>query len=201
MQPELDYEAVSILELLKWFITTNTNTTAHGQKKMKTQRTLDVEKVKEFVGVFNKFFKDLKAWTKDAEQIRTWRKHFLEKYPEIFDDSSENEVEMETEVATTMESKPFIKREEKLRGVEKKLLSKRTNERFTNYEGVMEDTNLTPVEKIIYFQKAIDDATRRKILWASLQGQLLEDCFHQSKEVYEKTLVEMKIGRRWVQFL
>ena len=127
----------------------------------------------------------------------------MEKYPEIFDDSSENEVEMETEVATTMEteveSKPFINREEKLRGVEEKLLSKRTNERFTDYEGVMEDTNLTLAEKIIYFQKAMDDATRRKIHWASLQEQLLEVSFHQSKEVYEKTLVE--IGRRWVQFL
>ena len=65
----------------------------------------------------------------------------------------------------------------------------------------MEDTNLTLAEKIIYFQKGIDDATRRKIHWASLQGQLLEVCFHQSKEVYEKTLVEMKIGRQWAQFL
>ena len=119
MHPELDYEAVSILELLKRFI--NASPTLTQLKNMKTQRTLDVERVKEFVGDFNKLFEDLKAWTKDAKQIRTWRGHFLEKYPEIFDDSSENEVKMETEVATTMETevetKPFINREEKLRGI------------------------------------------------------------------------------------
>ena len=215
MQPEFDYEAVltswvSILGIDEtvYKCVVNTSTTAHGQKNMSTQRTLDVEKVREFVGDFNKLFKDLKAWTNDAEQIKTWRKHFLETYPEIFDDSSENEVEMETEVEsrpTTMETevegKPDINREEKLREIEEKLLSKRTVERFTNYEGVTKDPNLTRAEKIIYFQKAIDDATRRKIHWASLQGGLLEKCFHQSKEVYEKTLVGTKVTRQWARFL
>ena len=66
---------------------------------------------------------------KDAEQIRTWREHFLEKYPEIFSYSSENEAEMDTEV----ESKPAIDREKKLRKAEEKLLSKITEERFTNH--------------------------------------------------------------------
>ena len=42
----------------------NTNTTAYGQKKMNTQIELDIEEVKEFVGDFNKRFKDLEAWTK-----------------------------------------------------------------------------------------------------------------------------------------
>ena len=37
------------------------------------------------------------------------------------------------------ESRPIVDREEKLRKVEEKLLSKRTNERFTNYDGVMSD--------------------------------------------------------------
>ena len=104
---------------------------------------------------------------------------------------------METEV----ESRPTINREKKLRGVEVKLFSRKTRERFTDYEGIMYDRNLTLTEKIIHLQKAIDNATRRKIYWALLQGKLLEDCFHQSKEVYEKTLVETKIGRQWVQFL
>ena len=121
----------------------------------------------------------------------------MERYPEIFSNFSENEVEMETEV----ESKPAINREKKLREVEERLLSKRTTESFTDYDGVMSDPNLTLTKKIIYLQKAIEDATRRKIHWASLQGQLLEDCFHQSKEVYEKTLVETKIGKQWAQFL
>ena len=78
------------------------------------------------------------------------------------------------DIDATMETKPTIDREKKLRKVKEKLLSKRTNERFTNYEGVMSDPNLTLAEKIIKLQKAIDDVTRRKIHWASLQGQLLE---------------------------
>ena len=108
---------------------------------------------------------------------------------------------MNIDVDTTMETKPTIDREEKLRKVEEKLLSKRTNERLTDYEGVMFDPNLTPTQKIIYFQKAIGNATRRKILYASSQGELLEECFHQSKKVYEEILVERKITRWWVQFL
>ena len=127
---------------------------------------------------------------------------FLRKYPEIFNDSSENEVDMDTEVITTMgtEGRPIVDREMKLRKVEEKLLSKRTDEMFTGYEGVMSDPSLTPMQKIINLQKVIDDVTRRKIHWASLQEKLLEDCFHQSKEVYERTLVEMKIGRQRAQF-
>ena len=117
----------------------------------------------------------------------------------MFGDSSETE--MDTEVATTMETKPTIDREEKLRKVEEKLPSERTNERLTDYEGVMFDPNLTPTQKIIYFQKAIGDATRRKILFTLLQGELLEKCFHKSKKVYKETLVETKITRRWAQFL
>ena len=186
------------LELLKVYkCIANTNTTAFGQKKM------NMEKVKEFVGDFNKFFEGLKAGIKDAKQIETWRDHFLRKYPEIFDVSSENEVEMDIEVATTMEteSRPIIDREKKLMEVEEKLLSKKTAERLTVYDGVMSDPNLTLAVKIIHLLKAIDDVTRRKILWALLQGQLLEKCFCHSKKVYEETLVEKKITRQWAQFL
>ena len=133
--------------------------------------------------------------------IETWKDHFLKEYPKIFNGSSENEDEMNIDVDTTMKTKPPIDREEKLRKVEEKLLSKRTNEKFTNYGGVMSDDNLFLPQKIIHLQKVIGDATRRKILYASLQGELLEECFHQSKKVYEEILVETKITKRWVQFL
>ena len=63
--------------------------------------------------------------------------------------------EMDIDVDTTMKTKPPIDREEKLRKVEEKLLSKRTNERFTNYDGVMSDDNLSLPQKIIHLQKAI----------------------------------------------
>ena len=100
------------------------------------------------------------------------------------------------DIDTTMETKRTIEREEKLRKVEEKLFSKRTND----YDGVMFHPNLTPTQKIIYFQKGTEDSTRRKIYYASLQGELLEKCFHQSKKVYGETLVETKITRWWAQF-
>ena len=117
----------------------------------------------------------------------------------MFSDSSGTE--MDVDVDTTMRTKPPIEREEKLRKVEEKLLSKRTHEKFTDCDGVMFDPNLTPTQKIIHLQKGIEDSTRRKIYYASLQGKLLEKCFHQSKKVYGEILVEMKITRRWAQFL
>ena len=84
---------------------------------------------------------------------------------------------MDIGIGTTMETKPAIDREEKLREVEEKMSSERTNERFTNYDGVMSDDNLSLPQKVIHLQRAINDATRRKIYYASLQGQLLEGCF------------------------
>ena len=123
----------------------------------------------------------------------------MKEYPKIFNSSSE--AEMSIEVDTTMRTKPPIEREEKLRKVEEKLLSKRTNERFTDCDGVMLDPNLTPKQKVIHLQKRIEDSTRRKIYYASLQGELLEKCSHQSKKVYGEILVETKITRRWAQFV
>ena len=169
---------------------------------MNEKITLDEEKVKDFVADFNKFFEDLaKSCKKYAKKIKRCRECFWEKHPEIFNDSSENEVEMDIEVDTTMKTKPPIDREEKLRKVEEKLLSKRTNERFTDCDGVMLDPNLTSTEKIIHLQKGIEDSMRRKIYYASLQGELFEKCFLQSKKVYKETLEETKFTRCWVLFL
>ena len=91
--------------------------------------------------------------------------------------SNSSETEMDIEVATTMETKPTIDKEKKLQKVREKLLSNKTHERFTNYDGVMSDDNLSLPQKIIHLQKSIDNATRRKIYYTSLQGQLLEECF------------------------
>ena len=106
---------------------------------------------------------------------------------------------METSMET--ESRPIIDREEKLRKVEEKLLSNKTKERLTTYDGVMSDDSLSQPQKIIHLQKATDDATRRKILYASLQGQLLEECFLQSRKVYKETLEKTKITMQWSIFL
>ena len=138
-------------------------------------------------------------WKSNAVQIESWKEHFLEEYPKIFNVSTENEVEMETTMEA--ESRSIIDGEEKLRKVEEKLLSSKTNERFTTYDGVMTDDDLSLPQKVIHLQRAIDDVTRRKIYYASLQGQLLEKCFFQSKNVYRETLEEMKITMQWSIFL
>ena len=88
----------------------NTNATVCRQKMMETQMKLNLEdEVREFVGDFNKFFEELKVWTEDAVQIKTWREFFEKKYPKMFSNSSESE--MDIDVDTTMESKPTIDRE------------------------------------------------------------------------------------------
>ena len=46
------------------------------------------DKVREFVGDFNKFFEELKEWSKDAVEIKTWGDQFLKEYPKMFGDSS-----------------------------------------------------------------------------------------------------------------
>ena len=164
------------------------------------EHTIKLEdEIREFVGGFNKFFEKLKEWAEESIQIDTWREFFEKKYPKMFGNSSETE--MNIGVDTTMKTKPPIVREEKLWKAEEKLLSNKTNERFTNYDGVMSDNNLSLAEKIIHLQKAIDDVTRRKILWALLQGELFEKCFLQSKKVYKETLEEMKFTRQWSIFL
>ena len=119
----------------------------------------------------------------------------------MFSDSSGTGMDIDIDATMETESRPIIDREEKLRKVEEKLLSNKTYESFTNCDGVMTDDNLSLPQKVIYLQRAIDNVTRRKIYYASLQGQLLEKCFLKSKKVYKETLEEMKITIQWLIFL
>ena len=73
---------------------------------MNTQIKLDIEEVRKFVGDSTKFLKDLEEWTNNAVQIENWKDHFLKEYPKIFNDSSENEVEMDIDT-----TKPAIDRD------------------------------------------------------------------------------------------
>ena len=154
---------------------------------MNKQVRLNLEdEVREFVGDFNKFFEDLEAWTNNNAHINTWKDHVLKGYPKISNSSSENEVEMDVDVDTTMTIKPPIEREEKLRKVEEKLLSKRTNERFTDCNGVMSDDNLSRPQKIIHLQKGIEDSTRRKIYYASYKENYLKNAFFNPRKFIKK---------------
>ena len=85
--------------------------------------------------------------------------------------------------------------------IRERLLRNRTIEAFTDYRGVQSDPNLTLVERMIKLQKAIDDATRRKIHYTSLLGELLQSCFNESKKAYKEALEQAKIKRRWAFFL
>ena len=119
----------------------------------------------------------------------------------MFGNSSGTEMDVEVDTTMEIESRPIIDREEKLRKVEEKLLSNKTYESFTNYDHVISDNKLALPQEVIHLQKGVDDSTRRKIYYASLQGQLLEKCFLQSKKVYKETLKETKITRQWSIFL
>ena len=65
----------------------------------------------------------------------------------------------------------------------------------------MFDSTLSLVQRIIKLQGAIKDATRRKNHFAHLQGQLLKDCFHESKEAYKRMLEQVNNKKRWALFL
>ena len=163
---------------------------------MNTKRILDEEKLKDFVSDFNKHFEDLaKRYKNDAKKIKALREDFWRKYPEIFNDSSENEVEMNIDEGKTRPKKS------NLGEIKERLLCNRTTEAFTDYCGKESDPNLTLVERMIKFQKAINDATRRKIHYASLLGELLQSCFKKSKKAYKEALEQAKIKRWWAFFL
>ena len=99
------------------------------------------------------------------------------------------------EVPKTRPKKP------NLAEIREKLLCLRMTEAFTDYRGIESDPNLTLVEKIIKLQEVINDASGRKIHYVSLQGQLLEDCFHESKEAYKRTLEQVNMKKRRALFL
>ena len=50
-------------------------------------------------------------------------------------------------------------------------------------------------------QRAIDDATRRKIYYASMQRKLLDICFTQGKDIHQRTLNKTGIKRQWASVL
>ena len=148
------------------------------------------KRLSKFFSEFRNFWGDLQV-AADGEKLRRWHDHFRRDYPEVF------RVEMEPDERAVQE-----RRDKKLVKIKERLLRNRSGDRFTEYDGITTDTTKTIVEKLIACQKAIDDATRRKIYFASLQGELLETCFKRSKKkTYKETLQQANIGVRWAQFL
>ena len=148
------------------------------------------ERLSNFFKDFKKFWDDLKV-NIDENKLVKWHTHFEKDYPEVFI------VEIEEKKAAVQQQH----KDEKLVSTRERLLQNRSRERFTNYDNICFDQNLTDTEKIIAYQKAIDDATRRTIHFASLQGEIMERCYKKSKAEYKVLLRDAKVGVRWAQFL
>ena len=96
------------------------------------------ERLSNFFKDFKKFWDDLKV-NIDENKLVKWYTHFENDYPEVF------KVEIE-------ENKAAVQRrhkDEKLASIRERLLQNRSRERFTNYDNVCFDQNLTDTEKII----------------------------------------------------
>ena len=93
------------------------------------------------------------------------------------------------------------KHDKKIKDVEEKLITSISMEPFMNYEGIENDRTLSTVQKIVLYQKAIDDMKRRHIYFATNQGRLLENCFIQGGNIYKETLKESGLSRQWAHFL
>ena len=91
---------------------------------------------------------------------------------------------METTMET--ESRPIVDREEKLRKVEERLLSKRTNERFTNYDGVMSDDSLSQPQKIIHLQKRLTMQQEERFPMPRYKDNYLKNAFINQRKSIKK---------------
>ena len=124
---------------------------------------LSRQRLSNFFKDFNKFWVDLKT-SVDQDKLTSWYERFQRDYLEAF------------RVGKAMETEEKKTRYKKLSLAEirERLLCKRMTERFTEYQGVMVDSNLDLTAKINHLQKAIDDTTRRKVYFASLLGELIQ---------------------------
>ena len=154
---------------------------------------MNQERAKQFMRDFDKVFERLRETT-GTEEINKLKEYFVNEYPEIF------QVECCLE-EVNKELERIIKHDKKIDYVEKILLTSISMEPFTNYEGIENDRTLSTVQKIVLYQKAIDDIKRRHIYFATNQGKLLEKCFIQGRDVYKKTLKESGLSRQWAHFL
>ena len=107
------------------------------------------ERAKQFMRDFDKVFEWLRETT-GVEEINELKEYFVNEYPEIFQvECCLQEVNKELERIT--------KHDKKIEDVEKTQLTSISMEPFTNYEGIENDITLSTVQKIVLYQKAIDD--------------------------------------------
>ena len=80
----------------------------------------------------------------------------------------------------------IVKHDKRIREVEEKLLTPISMEPFTNYESIENVKTLSTVQKIILYQKAIDDTKRRHIYFTTNQEKLLENALNREETFTRK---------------
>ena len=114
---------------------------------------MNQERAKMFMTDFDKVLEKLREAT-SVEEINELKEYFVNEYPEI------SQVEFALE-EVNVELERINKHHKKIREVEEKLLTSISMEPFTNYEGIENDKTLSTVQKIVLYQKAIDDMKKR----------------------------------------
>ena len=142
---------------------------------------------------FDKVLEKLRE-TNSIEEINELKEYFVNEHPERF------QVEYALEEVNT-ELERIVKHDKRIREVEEKLLIPISMEPFPNYESIENVKTLSTVQKIILYQKAIDDTKRRHIYFTTNQEKLLEKCFKQGRNIYKKTLKESGLSRQWARLL
>ena len=154
---------------------------------------MNQERVKMYMRDFDKVLEKLRDTT-SVQEINKLKEYFVNESPEIFC-VEYNFKEMNTKLER------IEKCNKKIKDVEQTLITSVSMEPFTNYEGKENDRTLSTVQKIILYQKSIDNMKRRHIYLATNQGKLLEKCFMQGRNIYKEMLKESGLSRQWAHFL
>ena len=154
---------------------------------------MNQERAKEFIRDFDEVLEKLKE-TAGVEGINKVKEYFVNEYPETFC------VEYSFK-ETNIKAERIAKHSKEIKDVEETLLTSISMEPFMNYEDIGNDKTLSTIQKIVLCKKAIDDKKRKQIYFAANQGKLLERCFIQGRDIYNRTLRETGVSRRWAHFL
>ena len=112
------------------------------------------ERAKKFIRDFDEVLEKLKE-TSGVEGINKVKEYFVNENPEIFC------VEYSFK-ETNIEPERIAKHNKKIKDVEETLLTSISMEPFTNYEDIENDKTLSTIQKIVLYQKAIDDTKRNR---------------------------------------
>ena len=154
---------------------------------------MNQERAKRFIKDFDEVLEKLKEAT-GVEEINKVKEYFINEFPEMFC------VEYSFE-EMNIEAERIAKYNKKIKDVEETPLTSISMEPFTNYEDIENDKTLSTMQKIVLYQKVIDDTKGKQIYFSANQGKLLEKCFVQGRNIYKKTLKETGLSRQWAHFL